>query len=112
MTRIRYILLPLLLAGFACAQAQPIVKNNPGSTNAAFPACDVIGPTPPNIITIDPTTGNVVITGSLVLASDHTTACAGSTGGGGGGGGTFAFATPLNTSPSQFQAQSGSSAFS
>ena len=104
MTQIRYILLPLLLAGFACAQAQPIVKINAGTAGE----CDVISPTAPNIFTIDPQTGNVLITGTMVLPGTNTPCVTSS---GGGGGGTFAFTTTLSATPAQFQAQSGSSSF-
>ena len=59
MSQYRYILFSLLFVGMTCAQAQPIVKINPGASE-----CDVTAKAGDPIFQLD-ATGNVIVTGDL-----------------------------------------------
>ena len=78
MSQYRYILFSLLFVGMTCAQAQPIVKINPGASE-----CDVTAKAGDPIFQLD-ATGNVIVTGDM----------SGSCGSTGGGTPTFGFNPP------------------
>ena len=78
MSQYRYILFSLLFVGMTCAQAQPIVKINPGASE-----CDVTAKAGDPIFQLD-ATGNVIVTGDM----------SGSCGSTGGGQPTFGFNPP------------------
>ncbi|HZX91982.1 MAG TPA: hypothetical protein VFE67_15195 [Rudaea sp.] len=59
MSQYRYILFSLLFVGITCAQAQPIVKINPGASE-----CDVTAHAGDPIFQLD-ATGNVIVTGDM-----------------------------------------------